>query len=571
MGLTKVSYAMINGTPINVLDYGAVGDGVADDTTAIQTALDTGATSVYFPQGTYKISSTLTPANNQTLWGVSREWGPGGTTFTASAGLNVPMVKFTSGGTIKNISLSGNATSSTTSQVLVYINNTSGVTIDCVFFGGGYDSVKIDGTSFYITIENCIFWDAYNTQLNVNSVTQPGVDLILSNSRFLSLPDTALAAMFFNGLGSIIATDVQVSVEKTKSTGAVVYFNQPALYYGGAQFTNCVIENASTSNTTYAVYIRGTSGKPWNAMTFTNCLITGGEGTAIRSDYTLDLQVIGGALSSVNANGAFYTYPYGNTKDFTFVGVDFEGDAGISPVQMGNPSTISGSLIGCRWGGSSPMVNFSNVSSGVEYLNVYGGYPGTAAEPITLPAGQTNLNNSYVFNNFQRNSAYNFYNATTGWNYNSISYGVVSTALADQGYVFNYKTPGSNAATSAYIFWGDGTAQKTGGGSWSAISDARLKDNVQPLSGALDKITSLQPVTYDWKIENIGEPTVGFLAQDVETVMPNAVSKHSPRDDEKELINDQTYAIGWKNDMFAYLVGAIKELKAELDELKAAK
>lgn len=35
MGLTKVTYAMIEGSPINVLDFGAVGDGVTDDTAAI--------------------------------------------------------------------------------------------------------------------------------------------------------------------------------------------------------------------------------------------------------------------------------------------------------------------------------------------------------------------------------------------------------------------------------------------------------------------------------------------------------------------------------------------------------
>ena len=62
MSLTKVSYSMINGAYANVLDFGAVGDGVADDTTAIQDAInsmvDTGGT-VYFPLGVYKITDTL--------------------------------------------------------------------------------------------------------------------------------------------------------------------------------------------------------------------------------------------------------------------------------------------------------------------------------------------------------------------------------------------------------------------------------------------------------------------------------------------------------------------------------
>lgn len=40
MSLTKATYSMIDGAPINVLDYGAVGDGVTNDTSAIQAAIN---------------------------------------------------------------------------------------------------------------------------------------------------------------------------------------------------------------------------------------------------------------------------------------------------------------------------------------------------------------------------------------------------------------------------------------------------------------------------------------------------------------------------------------------------
>lgn len=50
---------------VNVKDYGAVGDGVHDDTAAIQAALDVGGP-IYFPPGTYLVSKTLTVTVNGT-------------------------------------------------------------------------------------------------------------------------------------------------------------------------------------------------------------------------------------------------------------------------------------------------------------------------------------------------------------------------------------------------------------------------------------------------------------------------------------------------------------------------
>lgn len=58
MSLTKVTNRMIEGSKVNVLDYGAVGDGVTDDTAAFQAALNTGKV-VYVPISDYIITSPL--------------------------------------------------------------------------------------------------------------------------------------------------------------------------------------------------------------------------------------------------------------------------------------------------------------------------------------------------------------------------------------------------------------------------------------------------------------------------------------------------------------------------------
>ena len=73
MGLTKVTYAMIEGAPANALDYGADPTGVADSTAAIQSAIDAGYM-VYLPAGVYKITSEIVIKDGTGLIGVSAFW-----------------------------------------------------------------------------------------------------------------------------------------------------------------------------------------------------------------------------------------------------------------------------------------------------------------------------------------------------------------------------------------------------------------------------------------------------------------------------------------------------------------
>lgn len=67
MALTKVSYSMIEGAVANVLDFGAVGDGVTNDTAAIQAAVDYltyGGGTVFLPDGTYLVDTIVFPYDN---------------------------------------------------------------------------------------------------------------------------------------------------------------------------------------------------------------------------------------------------------------------------------------------------------------------------------------------------------------------------------------------------------------------------------------------------------------------------------------------------------------------------
>jgi hypothetical protein len=57
---------------------------------------------------------------------------------------------------------------------------------------------------------------------------------------------------------------------------------------------------------------------------------------------------------------------------------------------------------------------------------------------------------------------------------------------------------------------------------YTTTSDYRLKDSVAPITGALDKVQALKPVTYKWKID--GSDGQGFIAHELQAVVPDCVS-----------------------------------------------
>lgn len=95
---------------------------------------------------------------------------------------------------------------------------------------------------------------------------------------------------------------------------------------------------------------------------------------------------------------------------------------------------------------------------------------------------------------------------------------------------------------------------------FNAVSDVRLKDVQFELNSgiALSAITQLQPVSFTWKTNPTGQPILGFLAQEVEGVIPNAVSILSTDklEDQRQLDYNQILTVS---------VGAIKELSSILD------
>ena len=100
----------------------------------------------------------------------------------------------------------------------------------------------------------------------------------------------------------------------------------------------------------------------------------------------------------------------------------------------------------------------------------------------------------------------------------------------------------------------------------TTISDERLKNHVETLDGALDKVSSLRGVTYTWNAgSREGKRDLGVIAQEVEAVIPEIVHEK-----EMALIDGEIYKTVDYEKLTALLIEAVKELKAEVDSLKAA-
>jgi hypothetical protein len=99
-----------------------------------------------------------------------------------------------------------------------------------------------------------------------------------------------------------------------------------------------------------------------------------------------------------------------------------------------------------------------------------------------------------------------------------------------------------------------------------SLSDARLKENVRNATEGLEVINALRPVRFDWKagFGNDRKNQLGFIAQEVETVFPDAVSEWSKTDGETE-----AYKTVGPGAIIPVLVKAIQEQQALINDLRA--
>jgi hypothetical protein len=114
-----------------------------------------------------------------------------------------------------------------------------------------------------------------------------------------------------------------------------------------------------------------------------------------------------------------------------------------------------------------------------------------------------------------------------------------------------FRSIGSTASAGALHYTANGTLTTN-------TSDIRLKENVEPLNNSLEKLLQLSGVTYNWIGQE--EKRIGFIAQDVEKIIPELVFTNNNTEEKIKGIH--------QDNLTAILVEAIKEQQKIIEGLK---
>ena len=204
MALTKATYSMILGAPVNVLDYGADNTGATDSATVINAAITdvsaAGGGTIYFPAGQYRTNTSIVLRDRVTLQG---DGVPSRTDTQVSptrilhygnnAGLLVQAPTLSGEFCLRNIEFDGTNSGAFASGLVMDAHTNSGVIVgtkvyDCTFCNFPNYQVLQNGTVFDNTFENCTFHnydrtagDCYHIGVNGDPTQQSFINCFFIN------------------------------------------------------------------------------------------------------------------------------------------------------------------------------------------------------------------------------------------------------------------------------------------------------------------------------------------------------------------------------------------------------
>lgn len=251
-----------------------------------------------------------------------------------------------------------------------------------------------------------------------------------------------------------------------------------------------------------------------------------------------------------------------------------------SPNSLTINNSGSGSSSGATFNGSYPItISYNTVgapstsgtgATGTWGINITGSSGSTA---YATSAGSCTGNAATVTNGVYTTGDQSIAGAKTFTGGVAIGSTLPSGAntITSQAYNFTstqsiYRNPTSGTVvisngTGQFLFDSTGAATNNTG-TWGTTSDARIKENIVPARNYLDSLCQLEVVNYN--LINNPQNMLGFVAQQVETVMPGLVSTAPSTEYHLSDLKSVKTSI-----MIPMLVQAVKELKADLEAAKA--
>lgn len=316
---TGVQWIPLNGGVINVLDFGAKGDGVTDDTVSIQAAINAVAgngRAVFLPRGDYKVTSIITVASDRThiigagIYATKISFGPSGTDTCFS---------FTNGAlelyqcSIRNLCIVGSGSQIKTAIKLSDVSEflIEDVVINPLNGGGDSKGIHILGKELIRLSRVTVFADKpIVIQANPNGVAADLDSSSFSNLYLYSSSATSAAIEIVSGCDNVIDWTIEGQNIFSGGKDCIRWIDTAAAFglarlCGGWHFsgfrwenpiaagghfldiesTNNIIENISVAD-----FVQGASHgyKLRNVRNFSalNCLFLGGSGNFIDADST---------------------------------------------------------------------------------------------------------------------------------------------------------------------------------------------------------------------------------------------------------------------------------------------